>query len=97
MDEVHFRELLEKVKFSMKQKDSSRWESLYIEHKIIDVSAIRQKYATSPAEFAEMIGVSEVDVYAWENDLSGPQKAIYLLLRIAEQYPEIFLEVLLDY
>lgn len=97
MDEVHFRELVEKLRFSLKLRESEKWESPFIKHGDIDVSAIRQKYAVSRSELAEMTGVHESDIYAWENDLSKPGKTAYLLLRIANEHPEIFLEVLWEY
>ncbi|MCB0097149.1 MAG: helix-turn-helix domain-containing protein [Caldilineaceae bacterium] len=54
---------------------------------------IRRKLKLSQSAFAGMMGVSLRTVQDWEQgrrEPSGPAKS---LLRIAEQHPEVFLEV----
>jgi len=53
-----------------------------------DPKTIRRKLKLSQAAFAGLMGVSVRTVQDWEP--SGPAKS---LLRIAEQHPEIFLEI----
>jgi putative transcriptional regulator len=56
-------------------------------------SEIRKKLGLSQAAFAALLGVSTRTVQDWEQgrrEPSGPAKA---LLRIAEQFPEVFLQV----
>ena len=57
------------------------------------VKVIRKKLALSQAAFAGFMGVSVRTIQDWEQgrrEPSGPAKS---LLRIAEQYPEAFLQV----
>ena len=54
---------------------------------------IRKKLGLSQATFAALMGVSLRTVQDWEQgrrEPSGPAKS---LLRIAEQFPEVFLQV----
>jgi putative transcriptional regulator len=56
-------------------------------------SEIRKKLGLSQAAFAALMGVSLRTVQDWEQgrrEPSGPAKS---LLRIAEQFPEIFVQV----
>lgn len=58
-----------------------------------DPKTIRGKLNLSQAAFAGLMGVSVRTVQDWEQkrrEPSGPAKA---LLRIAEQHPEIFLQI----
>ena len=57
------------------------------------VRVIRQKLALSQAAFAALMGVSVRTIQDWEQgrrEPSGPAKS---LLRIAEQFPEAFLQI----
>ncbi len=54
---------------------------------------IRQKLRLSQSAFASLMGVSLRTLQDWEQGRRKPQGAAKSLLRIAEQHPEIFIEV----
>lgn len=97
MDNIRFNDLVEKVRFSLDETHKGRWVSPNIKHKDPDIYRIRVKYGITRAEMAEMIGVSESTVYAWEQGIREPERSVFLLLRIADSRPEAFLEALWDY
>ena len=55
--------------------------------------AIRQKLKLSQSAFASLMGVSPRTLQDWEQGRRKPQGPAKSLLRIAEQHPEIFIEV----
>jgi putative transcriptional regulator len=55
--------------------------------------AIRQKLKLSQSAFASLMGVSSRTLQDWEQGRRKPQGPAKSLLRIAEQHPEIFIEV----
>lgn len=54
---------------------------------------IRKKLNLSQSVFASLMGVSPRTIQDWEQGRRTPQGPAKSLLRIAEQHPEIFLEV----
>ena len=56
-------------------------------------SEIRAKMGLSQAAFAGLMGVSERTIQDWEQGRRQPSGPAEALLRIAEQKPEIFLEL----
>jgi putative transcriptional regulator len=54
---------------------------------------IRKKLRLSQSAFASLMGVSPRTIQDWEQGRRKPQGAAKSLLRIAEQHPEIFLEI----
>ena len=54
---------------------------------------IRNKLNLSQAAFAGLMGVSVRTVQDWEQDRREPSGPAKSLLRIAEQHPEVFLEL----
>lgn len=54
---------------------------------------IRKKLKLSQSAFASLMGVSPRTIQDWEQGRRTPQGPAKSLLRIAEQHPEIFLEV----
>ena len=54
---------------------------------------IRKKLNLSQSDFASLMGVSPRTVQDWEQGRRTPQGPAKSLLRIAEQHPEIFLEI----
>ena len=97
MDNIKFNELLDKIKFSLDEKRPNPWVSPNIKKKDVDILRLRRKLGVTHAVLAEMIGVSENAVRAWENGIAEPGKAVLLLLRIAERRPDAFLEALWSY
>ena len=54
---------------------------------------IRNQLKLSQAAFASLMGVSVRTVQDWEQNRREPSGPAKSLLRIAEQYPEVFLEL----
>jgi len=54
---------------------------------------IRTRLKLSQSAFAGLMGVSVRTVQDWEQDRREPSGPAKSLLRIAEQHPEIFLEI----
>lgn len=54
---------------------------------------IRKKLNLSQSDFASLMGVSPRTVQDWEQGRRTPQGPAKSLLRIAEQHPEVFLEI----
>ena len=54
---------------------------------------IREKLRLSQSEFADLMGVSRRTIQDWEQGRRKPQGPAKSLLRIAEQHPEVFIEI----
>lgn len=54
---------------------------------------IRDKLNLSQSAFASLMGVSPRTIQDWEQGRRKPQGPAKSLLRIAEQHPEIFIEI----
>lgn len=54
---------------------------------------IRKKLKLSQSAFASLMGVSPRTIQDWEQGRRRPQGPAKSLLRIAEQHPEIFIEI----
>jgi putative transcriptional regulator len=54
---------------------------------------IRKKLKLSQSAFAGLMGVSPRTIQDWEQGRRKPQGPAKSLLRIAEQHPEIFIEI----
>jgi len=54
---------------------------------------IRARLKLSQAAFARLMGVSVRTVQDWEQDRREPSGPAKSLLRIAEQHPDVFLEI----
>ena len=54
---------------------------------------IRQRLRLSQSAFAILMGVSPRTIQDWEQGRRKPQGPARSLLRIAEQHPEIFVEI----
>ena len=54
---------------------------------------IRKRLRLSQTAFASLMGVSPRTIQDWEQGRRKPQGPAKSLLRIAEQYPEIFIEI----
>jgi putative transcriptional regulator len=58
-----------------------------------DPKTIRRKLKLSQAAFAGLMGVSVRTIQDWEQNRREPSGPAKSLLRIAEQHPEVFLEI----
>jgi len=54
---------------------------------------IRKRLKLSQSAFASLMGVSPRTIQDWEQGRRKPQGPAKSLLRIAEQHPEIFIEI----
>lgn len=54
---------------------------------------IREKLHLSQSAFAGLLGVSTRTLQDWEQGRRNPQGPAIALLRIAEQHPEVFVEL----
>ena len=54
---------------------------------------IRKRLKLSQSAFASLMGVSPRTIQDWEQGRRKPQGPARSLLRIAEQHPEIFIEI----
>jgi len=54
---------------------------------------IRKRLKLSQSAFASLMGVSPRTIQDWEQGRRKPQGPARSLLRIAEQHPEIFMEI----
>ena len=54
---------------------------------------IRKKLKLSQSSFASLMGVSPRTIQDWEQGRRKPQGPARSLLRIAEQHPEIFVDI----
>ena len=55
--------------------------------------SIREKLNLSQSAFASLMGVSPRTIQDWEQGRRKPRGPAKSLLRIAEQHPEIFIEI----
>ncbi|NLD37676.1 MAG: helix-turn-helix domain-containing protein [Desulfatiglans sp.] len=55
--------------------------------------AIRKRLKLSQSAFAGLMGVSPRTIQDWEQGRRSPQGPAKSLLRIAEQHPEVFLDI----
>lgn len=54
---------------------------------------IREKLQLSQSAFADLLGVSIRTLQGWEQGRREPQGPAIALLRIADQHPEVFLDL----
>jgi len=77
-------------------KAFKRGKGKLVTHKLSEPShpkTIRARLKISQTAFAGLMGVSVRTVQDWEQDRREPSGPAKSLLRIAEQHPEIFLEI----
>lgn len=55
------------------------------------IKAVRKKYGMTQMDFADLLGVKYITYGSWERGDRNPSSPAYALLKIAENYPEIFL------
>lgn len=60
---------------------------------VASASEIRAKLQISQAAFAGLMGVSVRTLQDWEQGRRQPAGSARMLLRIAQQHPEVFLEL----
>ncbi len=93
MDERLFQELLESVQEARDIMRGERHPSRRFRIEAADVKQIRERLGLSQREFAMLLGVSVATVQNWEQSRRQPRGTARLLLLIAQQHPEVLLEV----
>ncbi|MGB9181350.1 MAG: helix-turn-helix domain-containing protein [Pyrinomonadaceae bacterium] len=61
-----------------------------------DILRIRKEFGFSQKVFARLLNVSPKTVQAWEQGTREPSDAALKLLSIAERYPDILLDIVVD-
>jgi putative transcriptional regulator len=61
-----------------------------------DILRLRKKFKVSQKVFARLLNVSPKTVQAWEQGTRVPSDAALKLLSIAEHYPHILLDIVID-
>jgi putative transcriptional regulator len=87
------REILDGIRDIKAYKAGKKELRTYTLHQPSPPQAIRAKLNLSQAAFAGLMGVSLRTVQDWEQGRRKPSGPAEALLRIAEQKPEVFLEL----
>ena len=64
-----------------------------VEHKPVDVKAVRMKTGLSQAVFASTYGLSAATLRDWEQNRKMPERTAQLYLRVIEAEPEVVKKV----
>jgi putative transcriptional regulator len=93
MDEKRFDDLLSSID---EMKAHMRGEETDMEISFVgepDPRQIRDRMGLSQKDFAHVLGVSVKTLQNWEQGRRNPNGAAAKLLRVAEKYPEVLLEM----
>ena len=93
MDEKRFEELLDSVdemKAHQRGQETNTRVSFVGEP---DPREIRDRMGLSQSDFAHVLGVSVKTLQNWEQGRRNPNGAAAKLLRVAEKYPDVLLEM----
>ena len=97
MESRRFNVLVDKIRVSRTSKRGMRYRLSYEECKRLDISSIRERLGVNQIEFAEILGLPRKTIDDWENGRKKPAGPTLLLLRVADRWPEAFIDSLLDY
>jgi|GEM_PF-1500704 len=97
MESERFNELVERVRIKRSIKHATIGKLQTVHNESVDVSLLRERLGLSQSEFENIFGVSEHLVKEWEKGIIKPEKPVFLLLRIADKWPEVFMTFLHDY
>ena len=89
MKDELFEELLESVREAVAISRGEVEPSRVFVFPSPDVRKIRKGYGLSQGGFAKRIGISKGTVQNWEQGRRKPEGPARVLLRVAEQYPEV--------
>jgi len=87
------QEILEGIKEIKRFKKGGIELKTWNLHEPSPAKIIRKKLKLSQSAFASLMGVSPRTIQDWEQGRRRPQGPAKSLLRIAEQHPEIFIEI----
>ena len=62
-------------------------------YKPTDLNRIRRKLGVTQKEFARLMNMSPRSICEWEAGTRTPKSSHYLLYRVADLYPNIFLDL----
>ena len=88
-----FQLVFEAIRALMKEEEKPERKIGFQVEEPSPAKTIRKKLKLSQSAFASLMGVSPRTIQDWEQGRRTPQGPAKSLLRIAEQHPEIFLEV----
>ena len=97
MESKRFNVLVDKVQISRTSKHGISTRFPKVKCKKLDISSTRERLGVNQAEFAKILGVSQKMLEYWENGKKEPARATLLLLRVADRWPEAFIDSLLEY
>ncbi|HKI46549.1 MAG TPA: helix-turn-helix domain-containing protein [Balneolales bacterium] len=92
MDSRRFNKLVEKVRWVRNHRILCDRKSYDDSKEVHLVSAVREKLSLTQERLAELMGVSVDDVSKWEMGFTDPKCSEKIVLWIADNYPEVFLE-----
>lgn len=89
-----FEELLQSVKQARAiERGEMKPSRSFSVHSKSDPARLRAKLGLSQPKFASLLGISADTLQNWEQGRRKPTGPAKVLLRIAEKYPEVLLEV----
>ena len=97
MESKRFNVLVDKIQISRTSKHGMGDRFPEVKRKKLDISSTREKLGVNQAEFAKILGVSQKTLEYWEKGKKEPARPTLLLLRVADRWPEAFIDSLLDY
>jgi len=93
MDEKLFNELVTSLKEAVAISRGEMESARVTEYPEPDVRRIRKRYDLSQEQFANLIGVKVGTLRNWEQGRRRPRGTARVLLRIAEEHPEVLTSV----
>lgn len=85
------------VVFDSSNKTTIEEDKVFASPKNLNISSIREKLGLIQPEFADILGIPLHHLKVWEGGNVEPPRPVMLLLRVADRWPETFIDSLLDY
>ena len=93
MKEAMFEELKESIRQAGAIRQGELKPAKVNHYPEPQVKQIRNKLKLSQSQFATLLGISVSTLQGWEQERRRPQGPARVLLKIAEQHPEVVFEV----
>ena len=93
MKDELFQELSESVKQGAAIVKGTLLPSRTFEFPETEVRSLRERFGLSQDKFAHLVGISVGTLRNWEQGRRKPSGPAVALLRIAEQKPEVFMQL----
>ncbi len=96
--QADLRRAVLRAHFTLSKNDGERVHALPTTKPMFqnDILRIRKGFGVSQKVFARLLNVSPKTVQAWEQGTREPSDAALKLLSIAERYPDILLDIVVD-